>query len=232
MNSTQGLLFLTVVVIVGNINVVATMRHHADISNRLLTSAGPITVDDTSYTHTNYREERGPDGAWVSRLAEADNKVWKLQKFDMKLSEKIWFMMRKDPKDLFKTFDIVYNTWKKIDRSKRTVQWFRFVKTYRAKYGGGSFTEYDMYTLLRTKVPDEKLAIVFESMKQIPDLKSLAETMQKYQLQLWIDRGETPISIRKMLGIPHSVALTTEQGPKDEILSLFTKMYTSRVGAE
>lgn len=91
--------------------------------------------------------------------------------------------------------------------------------------GVGRFTDYEIYALLRSKVPEDKLAITFESLKQIPDLKSLAETMQKYQFKRWIDRKESPASIRRLLGAPQSTALTTKRGPKDAILSAFTKIY-------
>ncbi|GMF56179.1 unnamed protein product [Phytophthora fragariaefolia] len=230
MNAIKGLLFLYAVVLAGNINAVDVASkdrlrfdHPVGIFNRLLRSAGSKTLSDTTSAYTTYREDRGADGAWVSKLAEADNKVWKLRKLDMKLSEILWIKMGKDPKYLFNTFEQLHNTWAKIDSNKKTVQWFRFVKAFRAKKGTGRFPDYDIYSLLRTKVPEEKLAVVFESLKQIPDVKSLAETMQQYQFRLWIDRKETPASIGNLLGI--RVALRTERGPKDDILSSFTKMY-------
>ncbi|KAJ8576338.1 hypothetical protein ON010_g2874 [Phytophthora cinnamomi] len=79
--------------------------------------------------------------------------------------------------------------------------------------------------LLETRVPEEKLAATFEALQHIPDVKDMAVTMQKYQRKLWIDRGEDPICIGKLLGIRHTTAITTERGQKDEILSAFTKMY-------
>ncbi|EGZ27011.1 hypothetical protein PHYSODRAFT_284043 [Phytophthora sojae] len=173
---------------------------------------------------SNADEERVSSGAWVSRLAELDKKTSKFQKLDMQLAQKVWIYNGKNPKFMFKYLDI-FNTWAKIDNSKRTIQWFRFTKAFRDKKGAGSSPNYDIYTLLRSKVPEDKLAITFESLKQIPDVRNLAETMQNYQLKLWIDQKETPTSIRRLLGIPHSTALKTERGRKDEILSTFIKMY-------
>ncbi|EGZ14932.1 hypothetical protein PHYSODRAFT_250186 [Phytophthora sojae] len=118
------------------------------------------------------------------------------------------------------------STWVNIDNSKRTIQWFRFTKAFRDKKGTGSFTDYQIYRLLSTKVPEEKLALVFESLKQIPDLKSLAETMQNYQIRLWVSSREDPSSIRTLLGVPHSSIMTAERGPRDDIIDAFTKIYS------
>ncbi|KAE9282632.1 hypothetical protein PR003_g27354 [Phytophthora rubi] len=103
------------------------------------------------------------------------------------------------------------------------MQWFRFVDGYRAKWGTGRFPDYQIYDLLLTKVPEAKLATVFQSLKQIPDLKTLAESMQNYQLKLWVSRHETPDSVTKILKLPHTSPLI-ERGPNDEILSAFITM--------
>ncbi|EGZ09502.1 hypothetical protein PHYSODRAFT_288434 [Phytophthora sojae] len=168
-------------------------------------------------------EERGANAGWVSRLADIDRKTWKMRKLDMKLAEKTWISIGWDPVEIFKYFNR-FNAWANIENSKRTIQWFRFTKAYRAKKGVGSFPDYEIYHLLRSKVPEEKLALALESLKQIPDVKNLAETVQNYQLKLWVDRKETRTSIAKLLGIPHSPTMVTERGPKDEILSHFSNI--------
>nr|AEK81191.1 Avh334 [Phytophthora sojae] len=108
-------------------------------------------------------EERLPNSEWVSRLAQADRKVPKLRKLDMKLSQWLWIRDGKTPEELFYTFSNLYNTWAKIESNKKTVQWFRFVEAYRAKWGTGRFVDQDIYRLLSTKVREDKLAIVFET---------------------------------------------------------------------
>ncbi|KAE8955861.1 hypothetical protein PR001_g31940, partial [Phytophthora rubi] len=135
------------------------------VTTRLLRSHEAATVDDTGNAITAGGEERAPNGAYVSTLAEADRKVWRLRKFDMMLSQKTWLKLGKDPKYVFNYLNI-YNAWAKIDNSKRTMQWFRFVDGYRAKWGTGRFPDYQIYDLLLTKVPEAKLATVFQSLKQ------------------------------------------------------------------
>ncbi|KAE9040594.1 hypothetical protein PR003_g4892 [Phytophthora rubi] len=112
-----------------------------------------------------------------------------------------------------------------MDTNKRTIMWFRFTNGYRAKNGPGSFTDYEIYHLLRTKVADDKLALALEGLKQIPDVKNLAESVQKYQFKFWVSENQTPTSIAKLLGIPHNPSLVTERGPKDAILSQFYVLF-------
>ncbi|KAE9287644.1 hypothetical protein PF008_g26350 [Phytophthora fragariae] len=193
-------------------------------TTRLLRSHEAADVEDTGNAITADGEERAPNGAYVSRLAEADRKVWRLRKFDMTLSQKNWLNLGKDPTSIFNDFHRRHNTWAKIDYNKKTVQWFRFVEGYRAKWGAGRFPDYQIYQLLRSKVPEAKLATVFQALKEIPDLKSLAESMQNYQLKHWVSQGETPVSVAKMLNLPHTSPLI-ERGPSYDILSAFTKMY-------
>ncbi|KAE8879062.1 hypothetical protein PF005_g26857 [Phytophthora fragariae] len=199
------------------------------VTTRLLRSHEAATVDDTGNTITAGGEERAPNGAYVSRLAEADRKVWRLRKFDMTLTQKNWLSVGKDPEYIFNLFHTNHNTWAKIDHNKKTTQWFRFVEGYRAKWGAGSFPDYRIYQLLRSKVPEAKLATVFQALKEIPDLKSLGETMQNYQLKHWVSRGETPVSVAKMLNLPHTSPLA-ERGANDDILSAFTTMFEKTVG--
>ncbi|KAE8955417.1 hypothetical protein PR001_g32117, partial [Phytophthora rubi] len=52
-------------------------------TTRLLRSHETAAVDDTGNAITAGGEERAPNGAYVSRLAEADRKVWGIRKLDM-----------------------------------------------------------------------------------------------------------------------------------------------------
>ncbi|KAE8972461.1 hypothetical protein PR001_g26602 [Phytophthora rubi] len=192
-------------------------------TTRLLRSHEAADVEDTGNAITAGGEERAPNGAYVSRLAEADRKVWGIRKLDMMATQRRWIRNGKDPEYVFDVFNMIHS-WAKIEKSKKTAQWFRFVEGYRAKWGTGSFPDYQIYNLLKTEVPEAKLATVFESLKQIPDLKTLAETMQNYQLKLWVSRGETPVTVARKLDIPHPSPLN-ERGPNDDILSAFTAMY-------
>ncbi|KAE9040214.1 hypothetical protein PR003_g7418 [Phytophthora rubi] len=147
----------------------------------------------------------------------------------MMLTQRRWIRNGKDPTDVFNLFNIFHNTWAKIDHSKKTAQWFRFVEGYRAKWGTGSFPDYRIYELLRTKVPEAKLATVFQALKEIPDLKSLGEKMQNYQLKLWVSQGETPVTVARKLDIPHTSPLV-ERGANDDILRAFITMLEKTEG--
>nr|AEK80990.1 Avh232 [Phytophthora sojae] len=217
---TQCIVLLVLILCYAGTNTAEALPHAdkveiSSMPNRHLRSHEPVAD-----------EERGGHGLWVSRLAELDQSLWKLQKLGMAGGVKVWLHFGKDPVYMF-NYMHKFNTWQKVGYSKRALIWFRFTKAFRTKNGAGSFTDYQIYKLLSREVPDEKLALVFESLKQIDDLKSLGETMQKYQFMLWIDDGASPASIRKLLGMRPSSAVTSERGPRDDIIDAFTKLYNN-----
>ncbi|KAE8970030.1 hypothetical protein PR003_g28869 [Phytophthora rubi] len=198
-------------------------ENSAGISKRLLRSHASPDEESAEGDFVAAGEERGVDGAWVSRIAQLDRDTWAIKKLDLKVAAKAWLATGSTPKSMF---DYVNHrsSWANIENNKRAIMWFRFTKGYGEKNGAGSFTDYEIYHLLRTEVPDDKLALALEGLKQIPDLKNLAETVQKYQFKFWVREKETPTSIAKLLGIPHSPTLVTERGPKDAILSQYTSV--------
>lgn len=190
----------------------------AAIKKRFLRSFIAANVDG------NDNDEERAGAQELSKLAQLDKTTWKLRKVDMKLSNKIWISWGKDPDYIFKYLKLI-KTGEKIDETKKVIQWFRFVKDYRSAKGEGWFPDYRIYTLLLKAAQESNLATLFQSLKQIPDVKSLAETMQKYQFKRWIDLGNNPVSIVKLLGIPNRARLATEHDSRYDILMKFTKMY-------
>lgn len=79
-------------------------------------------------------------------------------------------------------------------------------------------------------MPESELATLFQSLKQIPDVKNLAETMQNYQFRLWISQREKPDNIAAVLGIPNGTPIKTEADSRYEILKDFTAMFNKAGG--
>lgn len=74
------------------------------------------------------------------------------------------------------------------------------MKAYRAKNGEGRFTDGDIYRLLGPDASEIPLAVALESLKQIPDLKSLAEGVQFYQFKQWFkEKVLTPTVVEELL---------------------------------
>ncbi|POM77807.1 Avirulence protein (Avh) [Phytophthora palmivora] len=168
----------------------------------------------------------------VSKLADLDKTTWKLRKFDMYLSNKGWVKMGKDPLWLFKYFHLD-RAGEKIDEKKRIIQWFWFATEYRATKGIRWLPDYEIHSILgQSGASEAKLAVLFESLRDIPRVKALAETMQKYQFQLWKDQGHNPTTVAKLLGIPNRGPLKTEFDSRYKILESFTKAYTGDAGTK
>ncbi|POM77685.1 Avirulence protein (Avh) [Phytophthora palmivora] len=162
----------------------------------------------------------------VSKLADLDKATWKLRKFDMSLANKGWVKLEWDPLWLFKYFRLD-RAGEKIDEKKRIIQWFWFATEFRAAKGIRKLPDYEIHSILKKSGASEaKLAVLFESLRDIPRVKALAETMQKYQFQLWKDKGHNPITVAKLLGISNRGPLKTEFDPRYKVLEDFSKLFS------
>ncbi|POM63674.1 Avirulence protein (Avh) [Phytophthora palmivora] len=162
----------------------------------------------------------------VSKLADLDKTTWKLRKMDMSLSNKLWVKTEWDPFSVFKYFHLD-RAGEKIDEKKRIIQWFWFATEYRAAKGIHWLPDYKIYSILKkSKASEAKLAVLFESLRDIPRVKTLAETMQKYQFQLWKDRGYNPVTVANLLGIPNRGPLKTEFDPRYKVLEDFSELFS------
>ncbi|OWZ24261.1 Avirulence (Avh) protein [Phytophthora megakarya] len=167
---------------------------------------------------------RGEERASPSKLLDIDKKTWSIVKFDNKLSSKIWAAAGKNPEKLFKYFRLD-RAGENIDEKRKIIHWFRFARDYRAAKGIHWLPDYKIYSIL-SGTSEAKRALLFQSLKEIPDVKDLAAIMQNYQFKFWIDRGETPDTVAKMLRIPKSKPLNTEFNPSYKILEDFAKEFT------
>ncbi|KAE9350333.1 hypothetical protein PF008_g6494 [Phytophthora fragariae] len=171
----------------------------AGISKRLLRSHASPAAESAEGDFVAGGEERGVDGAWVSKLAQLDQEMWIFKTWDLQVAVKFYLKIGNTPKDVFRIIGS-RSSWAKMDTNKRATMWFRFTNAYRAKNGAGSFPDYEIYQLLRTKVPEENLALALEGLKQIPDVKNLAEVVQKYQFQVWVSKKQPPHQYRRNAG--------------------------------
>ncbi|OWZ15052.1 Avirulence (Avh) protein [Phytophthora megakarya] len=161
-----------------------------------------------------------------SKLLDIDKKTWSMVKFDNKLSNKIWAAAGKNPEKLFKYFRLD-RAGENIDEKRKIIHWFRFARDYRAAKGIHWLPDYKIYSIL-SGTSEAKRALLFQSLKEIPDVKDLATIMQNYQFKLWIDRGEIPGTVATMMRIPKSKPLNTEFNPSYKILEDFTKEFTGK----
>ncbi|OWY95489.1 Avirulence (Avh) protein [Phytophthora megakarya] len=112
------------------------------------------------------------------------------------IANKIWASTKKDPELLFKLFGL-HKAGDQIDEKKRVIQWFRYATYYRAENGINNLPDEQIYTILKkSEASEAKLAALFQSLKDIDDVKTLATTMQRYQFKRWIDQDSIPESIR------------------------------------
>lgn len=78
-----------------------------------------------------------------------------------------------------------------------------------------------MVPLLNKAAPEGTLTTLFQSLKQIPDLKNLADAKQKYQLKHWLGRDLNR-------GAVENIILRVPQKLKQHILEDYTTMYLAK----
>ncbi|OWZ16111.1 Avirulence (Avh) protein [Phytophthora megakarya] len=152
-------------------------------------------VVNPSGIHSGVGDEERVNTGSLSKLAGLDKKTGLIHKVDM-ITNKVWASTKKDPERLFKLFGL-HNAGNKIDEKKRVIQWFRYAVDYRATKGTDKLSDAKIYTILKkSEASEAKLAALFQSLKDIDDVKTLATTMQSYQFKRWIDQDSIPESIR------------------------------------
>ncbi|OWZ02106.1 RxLR effector protein [Phytophthora megakarya] len=167
----------------------------------------------------------------LSKLAGLDKKTGLIHKADM-ITNKVWAVTKKDPERLFKVFGL-QKAGAQIDEKKSVIQWFRYAVDYRATKGTDKLSDAKIYSILeKSKASEAKLAALFQSLKDIDDVKTLATTMQSYQFKRWKDKLHTPDTVAEMLlGIVRpshrkGVYLRTEYDQKYKIVEEFAKFTT------
>ncbi|OWZ02969.1 Avirulence (Avh) protein [Phytophthora megakarya] len=144
-----------------------------------------------------YSEERVNFQGMATGLSE------KIKKLLQKLSDMFFRIRGKTPNNVLNRL-VASKSWEGNENQK-LLEWFRFVERYRKVK---EFPDAEMYALLKPIQTESQLATLFQSMKSIPDLKNMGETMQMYQFKLWKDRKETLKSVKKLLG--HKTTSTQE----------------------
>ncbi|OWZ16365.1 Avirulence (Avh) protein [Phytophthora megakarya] len=138
----------------------------------------PNTGDGT------YSEERVNFQGVATGLSE------KIKKLLQKLSNLFYRIRGKTPSDMINSL-LTSGNWVG-NENKKLIKWFRFVKSYRK---AKEFPDDEIYALLKPIQTESQLATLFRSMKSIPDLKNMGESMQMYQFKLLKDRGESLKSV-------------------------------------
>ncbi|OWY98042.1 Avirulence (Avh) protein [Phytophthora megakarya] len=153
----------------------------------------PDTDDST------YSEERVNFHGMAKGLSE------KIKKLLQKLSNMYYRIRGKTPQTV-KTPETPNSELKRllasedwVDNEKKVLlEWFQFVETYR---NTKKFPDAEIYALLKPLQTEGQMAKLFQLMKnEIPELKHLGDTLQKYQFQVWKDRGEPMKRVATTLG--------------------------------
>ncbi|KAF4134330.1 RXLR phytopathogen effector protein WY-domain [Phytophthora infestans] len=126
------------------------------------------------------------------------------------LVPKLALKLEIDPTKVFKNVHVV-KSGAKLDGNRSFLVWFLYVKQYRIKRGGDFFYGDDvLLDLLRKTKSEEELVRLFQSLRQNPAFKDIAEKM-KIDMVLssasshrlvnaaWLNSRETPEEVFKIL---------------------------------
>ncbi|OWZ15843.1 RxLR effector protein [Phytophthora megakarya] len=88
-----------------------------------------------------------------------------------------WLEAQKHPEEILKILNVGKSVAKRDDED--LLQWLRYVVAFRNKKGQSAFTDLDLYSILRKTNSREELVKAFQSLEDVPDLRTLATNMQK-----------------------------------------------------
>ncbi|KAL4111151.1 hypothetical protein PRIC1_002832 [Phytophthora ramorum] len=129
-------------------------------------------------------------------------------------SMKLWLATQTSPKDVFRLLNIKHlrDSTTKLDDNvvlkEWLIQWLRYTMSFRAQEGKHAFYYGEAYLVLTKAAPESELATFFLTLKNIPELKSLGEKLQKAQYDIWIWSNVVPDKVATMMRVTSHTKIT------------------------
>ncbi|KAG3159021.1 hypothetical protein PC128_g21370 [Phytophthora cactorum] len=155
----------------------------AAASTRVLKLRGP--ADMHTVDAIDEHEERGMLSNIVALASKASPSA----------TNKLLLSVNKRPDKMFNLLGL----GKGLDSTSKLRQWLRYTEKYKAKHGGGGFTDSWVISLLLEKTTDIDLALLIPSIKNVADLKTFGAKLESSLYQKWINIGTQPAKIKELL---------------------------------
>ncbi|KAG6965400.1 hypothetical protein JG687_00005442 [Phytophthora cactorum] len=155
----------------------------AAASTRVLKLRGP--ADMHTVDAIDEHEERGMLSNIVALASKASPSA----------TNKLLLSVNKRPDKMFNLLGL----GKGLDSTSKLRQWLRYTEKYKAKHGGGGFTDSWVISLLLEKTTDIDLALLIPSIKNVADLKTFGAKLESSLYQKWISIGTQPAKIKELL---------------------------------
>ncbi|POM69177.1 Secreted RxLR effector peptide protein [Phytophthora palmivora] len=128
-----------------------------------------------------------------------------------KLAYKALLKMNTEPENIFNKLRFAEANVN-LNNNPAFIQWLQYVLKYRAKNDNFGFSNDYLFDILRNAKPEAELVTLFQSLRQVPGMKDLADTMQKYMIlssasshrlmnDVWLKSRETPKEVFNILGL-------------------------------
>ncbi|KAG3062086.1 hypothetical protein PI125_g24587 [Phytophthora idaei] len=119
--------------------------------------------------------------------------------------------LKRDPTDMFHSLRVV-KAGGKLNGNPEFIQWLQYVMKYRAKRGEFRFKDDTILDLLRKTKPEAELVTLFQSVRRVPDMKTIADNLQVHMVlssasshrlvnDAWLKAGESPQQVYKILSL-------------------------------
>ncbi|EEY69939.1 secreted RxLR effector peptide protein, putative [Phytophthora infestans T30-4] len=156
-------------------------------------------------------------------------------KTSRKMMHDVWLNYDVTPEQVFKILRLVKVNMDAVDTNAMFIHWLRYVNLYRSHTKKNVLSSVQMVHFLADTKPlrsEWQFATFFESLKDVPDLKRLAENMQTYLFQNWLHTEWDPKAVSSMLAIPFptSAVYLPKNDPIYKTWVAYTLYYTERKG--
>ncbi|KAG6945010.1 hypothetical protein JG688_00016789 [Phytophthora aleatoria] len=171
----------------------------------------------------------------LKTIPESLQKISGLQKISE--SMKNWLKSLESPEKVFDDLHLAKAKMDAVNDNSVLIQWFRYIEVYRDITKKNVFSDVEILNFLREAKPlqsEWELAALFQSLKEVPDLKSLAGNMQTNLYQKWFSMKFSPKVVNEWLGVPYSVSpmLLKKTDPRYQTWEAYTLYYAERSGGK
>ncbi|KAG6970676.1 hypothetical protein JG687_00002489 [Phytophthora cactorum] len=128
--------------------------------------------------------------------------LFMMSKTSHKTMNTVWLQSRETPEEVFKILRLAKAPMGAFDETPELVQWLRYIKMYRDHIKESVFSDAQIVRFLTEAKPLRsgwEFATLFQSLKDVPDLKKLAENMQTYQFRDLLRMKISPEIVTRML---------------------------------
>ncbi|ETM41428.1 hypothetical protein L914_12781 [Phytophthora nicotianae] len=158
-------------------------------------------------------------------------------KTSQKTMNEVWLKFQVPPEEVFRILALSKARMDGLDDNTMLIHWLRYIKLYRGHTKTNVFASEQTVLFLTKAKPFQsewEFATLFQSLKDVPDLKPFAENMQSSLFLKWLRMEFDPNQVSHFLTLPYptNAVRLPKSHPVYRTWESYTLYFTKRKGGE